>query len=136
MINSKTFEVPQQLRELAGKNIEQGRAACTQYSDALEQASGLWWAALPANEAASGFKAVHERSMNFAKENTEAGFTLAGELANATSVTSAFAIQSKYAQTQMQAYAQQLQELGRLMSGAMQNAQPKSGIPSKPKAGL
>jgi hypothetical protein len=36
------------------------------------------------------------------------------------------AIQSRYAQTQMQNYALQAQELGRLMAEAAQNIQPRS----------
>jgi hypothetical protein len=36
------------------------------------------------------------------------------------------AIQSRFAQTQMQAYALQAQELGRLMAEAAQGVQPRS----------
>ena len=46
-------------------------------------------------------------------------------LASAKDIQEILAIQARYAQTQMQAYALQAQELGRLMAEAAQNMQPK-----------
>jgi phasin len=120
------FEVPEQIRELAEKNVAQARAAYGQFMDAMSQAMGMWTQAMPANEATSGFKVVQDRAIRFAKQNAEAGFTLATELANAKNIQDMLAIQSRYAQTQMQAYALQAQELGRLMAEATQSSmQPK-----------
>ena len=114
------FEVPQQLRDLAERNVEQARAAYGQFMDAMEQATSIWLGALPPNEAMSGFK---ERAVRFAKQNAEACFTMASELASAKDIPDVFAIQSRFAQTQMQAYALQSQELGRLMVEAAQSMQ-------------
>jgi hypothetical protein len=49
---------------------------------------------------------------------------LASELANAKDITDAMAIQSRYAQIQLQTYALQAQELGRLTVDAAQSIQP------------
>jgi hypothetical protein len=125
MAQNQPFEIPQQLRELAEKNVEQGRAAYAQFMDALGQASSMWLGAMPGNGATSGFKVVQDRSVRFAKQNAEACFALATELANAKDVTDVLAIQSRYAQSQMQTYALQAQELGRLMTEAAQNMQPR-----------
>jgi hypothetical protein len=81
---------------------------------------------MPANDMTSGFKAFQERAIRFAKQNAEAGFALASELASARDFQDVIAIQSRYAQSQMQTYALQAQELGRLMAEATQNSmQPK-----------
>ena len=125
MAQTPPFEIPQQLRELAERNVEQARAAYGQFMDAMVQATGMWSMAMPANSMTSGFKVVQERAVRFAKQNAEAGFALASELANAKDISDVLAIQSRYAQTQMQAYALQAQELGRLMAEAAQNFQPK-----------
>lgn len=125
MAQTPPFEIPQQLRELAERNVEQARAAYGQFMDAMVQATGMWSMAMPANSMTSGFKTVQERAVRFAKQNAEAGFALASELANAKDISDVLAIQSRYAQTQMQAYALQAQELGRLMAEAAQNFQPK-----------
>ena len=118
------FEIPQQMRDLAEKNVEQARLAYGQMMDSIVKAMGMWSAAVPANEMTSGFKLVQERAARFAKQNAEAGFALAAELASAKDIQEILAIQSRYAQTQMQSYALQAQELGRLMTESAQKMQP------------
>jgi hypothetical protein len=93
----------------------------------MVQATGMWMGAMPANEMTSGFKVVQDRSVRFAKQNAEACFALASELANAKNIQDVLAIQSRYAQTQMQAYALQAQELSRLMTEAAQGAAQSMG---------
>ncbi len=126
MAENQPFEIPQQLRELAEKNVEQATAAYGQFMDAMTQAMDMWWKAMPPNEMTSGFKGIQERAIRFAKQNAEAGFTLASSLANAKDLQDVLALQTHYAQTQMQTYALQAQELGRLMAEAAQNLQPRS----------
>ena len=126
MAQKQSFEMPQHLRELAENNVEQARAAYGQFMDAMAQAASLWLGAMPANEMTSGFKAVQERGLRFAKQNADDCFVMAGELASAKDLQDVFAIQSRYAQTQMQTYAQQAQELGRLMAEAAQGMQPRA----------
>jgi hypothetical protein len=65
-------------------------------------------------------------AIQFAKQNAEACFAAASELGNAKDIQDLLAIQSRSAQTQMQAYALQAQELGRLMVEAAQSVQPSS----------
>lgn len=125
MADKQPFDVPQQLRDLAERNVEQGRVAYAQFLDAMAQAASMWWGGLPANEMASGFKVVQERSIRFAKQNADACFALSSELAQAKDVHDVIAIQSRYAQTQMQTFALQAQELGRLLTEAAQNSHPR-----------
>ena len=122
---SPSFEIPQQLRELAERNVEQGRAAYGQFMDAMVQVTGMWMAAMPSNDMTAGFKVVQERAIRFAKQNAEACFAMASELATAKDIQDVLAIQSRYAQTQMQTYALQAQDMGRLMAEAMQGMQPR-----------
>jgi len=118
------FEIPQQMRELAEQNVEQARKAYGQMMDGMVKAMGMWSAAVPANEMTSGFKVVQERATRFAKQNADAGFELATELATAKDIQEVLAIQSRYAQTQMQSYALQAQELGRLITESTQKMTP------------
>ena len=120
------FEIPQELRGLAEKNVEQARVAYGQFMDAMTQAVGMWSKAMPANQMTSGFKAVQEQATRFAKQNAEAGFALTTDLAKAKDIQEVLALQGRFAQTQMQAYALQTQELGRLMAEAAQGMQPRS----------
>ena len=125
MPEKQTFEIPQQLRELAQKNIEQARTAYGQLMEAMTQAMSAWISA-PSEAMTSGFKAVQERAIQFAKENADAGFALANELTKAKDLQDVLRLQSRFAQKQMESYARQAQELGRLMAEATRSASPKS----------
>ena len=108
--------------KMAEKNIEQAQAAFHQFTEAMTQAVGMWSKAIPANQMTSGFAVVQDRAARFAKQNAEAGFALASDIAKAKDIQEVLALQSRYAQTQMQSYAQQTQELGRVMTEAAQGA--------------
>ena len=116
------FEMPKEMREMAEKNIAQAQAAFQQFTDAMSHAMGMWSKSIPANQVTSGFAVVQERAARFAKQNAEAGFALASDIAKAKDIQEVLALQSRYAQTQMQSYAQQTQELGRVMTEAAQGA--------------
>ena len=132
MAQNNPFELPQQLRELAEKNVEQARNSYTQFLDAMAKAAGMWSAAIPQTEATSGFKAVQERASRFAKQNADACFNMATELAAAKDVQDIMGIQSRYAQVQMQALSTQAQELSRLMMAAAPNMPNMPGMPGMP----
>jgi hypothetical protein len=119
------FEFSQQMRELAERNVEQARATYGQFLDAMTQAVGMWTKGLPANELTSGFQAVQERAIGYAKENAEASFSLASDLASAKDVQQIFSLQTQFAQAQIQAYAAQAQDIGKMMAEAMQGMTPK-----------
>jgi phasin len=121
MAQNNPFELPQQLRELAEKNVEQARNSYTQFLDAMSKAAGMWSSAIPQNEATSGFKSIQERAARFAKQNADACFSMATELAAAKDIQEIMSIQSRYAQVQMQAYSTQAQEMSRLMMAAAPN---------------
>ena len=119
------FEMPQQMRDMAEKNVEQARNAYGQFVDTMTQAMATWTKGIPENKMTSSFKAVQDRAISFAKQNAEAGLALAADLAKSKDVTDLMSMQSRFAQTQMQAYALQAQELGRLMTDAVQSVQSK-----------
>ena len=116
------FEIPKEMRELAEKNIEQAQAAFRQFTDAMTQVMGTWTKVMPANATTSGFALVQDRAARFAKQNADAGFALANDIAKAKDVQEIFALQSRFAQSQMQSYAVQTQELGRMITEAAQGA--------------
>ena len=124
MPEKQDFQIPQELREFAEKNVEQARVAYGQLMEFMTQAVRAWSTA-PSTVMASGFKVVQERAIQFAKENADAGFTLASELAKAKDLQDILRLQSNFAQTQMHCYARQAQELAGLMAEAMRSSKPK-----------
>jgi hypothetical protein len=119
MAQNQYFDVPPHLRELAERNVEQARGAYCQFMDAMAQATSMWLDAIPSSNTTLDLKAVHERAVRFAKQNGEACFVFARELANAKDMQDVLGIQGRYVQTQMQTYALQAQELGNLMAGRL-----------------
>jgi len=109
------FEFPQQLRDIADKNVQQASTAYAEFTSASMKAMGMWFDAVPSNEATSGFKPLKEKAIEFANTNAEAGLTHAKELANAKDMQEILKIQTSFAQVLMQNYAKQAQELGQLM---------------------
>jgi hypothetical protein len=61
--------------------------------DALAQAMAAW-SKVPSNVITSGFKAVQEQAIHFAKENAETSFTLASELTQ--DLQNVLTLQSRY----------------------------------------
>jgi phasin len=122
MPHNPQFEIPPQIREFSEGNIERARTAFSQYMDATRKVQEMMASMVPVNPFTVGMKQVQDQSMKFAQQNIEAGLSLASELAKAKDLKEAMGIQSRHAQTQMQAYSLQAQELGRLVAGAAHNA--------------
>jgi phasin len=120
MAGKKQPEIPQEMRDLAVKNIDQARAAYGQLMDAATKAQEMRKSLVPTNPVAEGLSEVQERAMKFTRQNLDANFALANELAKASDLTEVLQIQSRHAQLQMHAFALQAQELAGLVNEAAQ----------------
>ena len=123
MYDKPQFEIPEAVRELAERNVEQARSAYSQFMDMTRRVQDTL--AKSGGAMASGVMELQSRVAKIAEENMEAGFTFAFDLSRARDLKEYLEIQQRFAQKQMQAYAQQAQELGKLLSEAAQKVQPK-----------
>jgi len=123
MPDKQMFDIPNEMRDLAEKNVEQARVAYGQFMEFMSQAMNAW----PSSGApeAGNFKALQERAVAFAKENAERSFSLASDLAKAKDMQEVVTLQSRYVQTQMQTFGIQAQQLSWLMADAFRNMQSK-----------
>ena len=94
-MTQNSFETPKEMRELAAKNIAQTQAAFQQFTDAMSQAMGMWSKAIPANQMTSRFTVVQDWAARFAKQNTQAVFTLASDIAKARHTQEVLSPQSR-----------------------------------------
>ena len=117
------MEIPEPVRQLVERNVEQSRSAYMQFADMAKRAQQMVTSSSGTMTQAA--LDIQAKALRFAEQNVEAGFNFASELARARDMKEYLDIQSKHAQRQMQAYASQAQELGRLMTEAAQKAQPK-----------
>jgi hypothetical protein len=69
---------------------------------------------------------IQSRAMRYAEQNIDASFAFASDLARARDLREYLEVQQRWAQQQMQNYAQQAQDLGRMMAEAAQKSQPKT----------
>jgi hypothetical protein len=125
MPQNQRFEIPQELRHLAEENVERARQLYLQFMDGVAQAMAVW-SAPSSGVITPGFDEVRERAVKFAKENADAAFTLAKEVAKAKDLQDLLSLQTRYVQSQMRWYADQTQEFGQLMAralGTMKEAQ-------------
>jgi phasin len=124
MYDKPQFEFPEAVRELAERNVEQARSAYNQFMDMARRVQDT--VAKSQGAMATGAMELQTQVAKFAEENMEASFAFASDLSRARDLKEYLEIQQRFAQKQMQAYAQQAQELGKLLSEAAQKAQPKA----------
>lgn len=124
MYEKPQFEIPETVRELAERNVEQARSAYNQFMEMARQAQNM----VSKSQGAMTQSAldIQSRAMRYAEQNIDASFSFASDLARARDLREYIEVQQRWAQQQMQAYAQQAQELGRMMAEAAQKAQPKT----------
>jgi phasin len=116
------FEIPAPVREIATKSVEQAKDAYGRFADAARQAQDMITKSTEVFTV--GAKELQEKALSYAEANTRAGFEAASRLVKARDVKEILEIQTQYARAQMETYAQQAQELSRVMTAAAQKAQP------------
>lgn len=126
MINNPAdFEVPSSVRDMASKSLDQAKDAYNRFMDAARQAQDM--IAKSTNVMTVGAKEVQDKAFQYTEANVQANFELANRLVKAKDLKEALEIQAQFARNQMESYAQQAQELSRLVAAAAQKAQPSGG---------
>jgi len=120
MADKLPFEIPDSVRELAEKNIEQARNAYSQFMGMARQAQDMMAKSPLIPETA---REVQDRAFRYAQDNIDASFNFAADLAKARDINEYLQIQTRYAQAQMKTYADQAQDLSRLMTEVAQKSQ-------------
>lgn len=118
------LEIPSTLRDIAARSVEQAKEAYTRFVDATRQTQDM--VTKSTEVFTTGAKEVNEKVLGFAETNAKANLEVASRLAQARDVKEIFEIQTQFARTQMETYAQQAQELARIMASSAQKAQPLS----------
>ena len=119
------FEIPQQMRDLAEKSVEQARTAFGQVLDATQKAVAQ--AAGAPFTLGEGAADLSRQSLAYLEENVAASFDLAQRLVQARTLEEVTALQQEFLQRQMMAAAEQAKTLGTMAGRAA------SDTPKKPK---
>ncbi len=121
MADKSGFEIPQSMRDIAERNIDQAREAYERFMDMTKKAQALTPTAT--GPVASGTDRLQRKALDFAEENMEASFDFATRISQAGDMTEALRIQQEYAQSQMKAYVEQTQAMTEAMTKLAGKAQ-------------
>jgi phasin len=110
------FEIPQQMRDLAEKSVEQARTAFEQVLDATQKAVAK--AADSPFSLGEGASDLTRQSLAYLEENIAASFALAQKLVQAGTLEEVTALQQEFLERQMKAAAEQARALGGMATKA------------------
>ena len=111
-MSNSPFEVPNELRDFAERSVEQARKAFEGFLTVAQRASGV---AGEAAKTSQGAKSVSAHVLSYTERNVNAAFDLAQKLVKAKDPQEAFALQSEYLKTQINALQTQAKELAGLI---------------------
>ena len=119
------FEIPATVRDLASKSVDQAREAYNRFLEAARQAHDV--VTKLTDVITSGApREINEKAVRYTEANLQANFELAQRLVHAKDLKEALDIQSQFARQQMETFAQQAQELSRLLAQSAQKANPSA----------
>jgi phasin len=114
------FEPPEELRDFAGRTVEQARKLSNDFFETARKATaGLNGAQFPPG---AGAQNIIAKWLDYAEQNTNAGFDHAARLVRAKDMQQAMQLQAEFVRSQFAATQQQLQELGTGMQPAAPGA--------------
>lgn len=111
------FEVPNELRDLAERSVEQARKAFEGFLDVAQRAAGT--ASDAANTTQAGAKSVGAHVLACTEQNVNAAFDLANKVVRAKDPQETIALQSEYLKTQLAALQAQAKELGDILRNSV-----------------
>jgi hypothetical protein len=124
MYDQTQFEIPAGVRDLAERNVVQVRQAYEQFLGLVTKAQETILKSQGA--ITTSVVEIQAKVLHFAQANIEANFRFATDIAKARDVKEYLDVQSRYAQSQLESYAKQGQEITRLMGAAAHKSQPRA----------
>lgn len=118
------FEIPASVRDIAAKSVDQAREAYARFLEAAKQAHDM--VAKSTDAMATGSREFNDKAVKYAEQNMQASFELAQRLVGARDLKEALEIQNQFARQQMETFAQQAQDMSRLVAQSAQKANPST----------
>ena len=117
------FDIPDQMREVADRSVEQAKKAIGQYLDATHEAVAK--AEGSARSVRDGAAEVSRQALAYVEENVAASFDYAHRLVQARTVEEIAALQKEFLAKQMASLSEQGKSLGAMMGHAATDAMDK-----------
>lgn len=114
------FEVPEQMRDMAEKSVDQARKAFDEFMSVTQKAVAQ--AEESATAVQSGAGDMQRKSLSYAEEHIDAAFNFARSLVKATDMEQVVALQQDFMRKQMETLGEQSRELSDRAVKAAQDA--------------
>jgi phasin len=125
-MQSTRIDIPEQMRALAERSVEEAKKAFEQFVEATQNAVAA--AEGSAATAAEGAGDIGREALAHAEQNMAASFDFARRLVQARTVEEIAALQQEFVQRQTEAVAKQSRELGEMIGRGAAAAAKKAKI--------
>jgi phasin len=126
MIASPTpqVEIPNEMRAVAERSVEQARLAFNNYMRAAEEAVSTFEERVEASQV--GALDISKKAMSFAEHNVLSAFEFAEKIFQAKDIQELVRMQTLFVQSQLQVLSEQVQDLGQTVSKAAMDSMKAS----------
>lgn len=118
------FDIPDQMREMTDKSVEQARKAIGEYLEATHKAVAK--AEGSVKSVREGAAEVSRQALAYVEENVSASFDFAHRLVRARTVEEIAALQQEFLQKQMASLTEQGKSLGEMIGRTATDAMDKA----------
>jgi phasin len=123
------FDIPNEMRAVAERSVEQAKVAFQQLMQAAEEVVSTLERGEPSQVGALD---ISKKAMTFAERNVLSAFELAQKIVQTKDIQELVRMQTEFLQSQMQALGEQVKDLGETVSKAAMDSKktPTKGGPS------
>jgi len=107
---TRPFEIPKEMRNVAGQSVEQAKLAFNNYLQAAQEAVSAFDQWVKASQVST--QGLCNKAMNFAQRNVLSAFEFAEKIVQAKDIQELIQTQTEFVQSQMQVLSQQVKDLG------------------------
>ena len=111
------FEIPNEMRAVAERSVEQAKAAFQQLLQAAQEAVSTLEERVTASQL--GALDISKKAMSFAERNVLSAFEFAQKVVQTKDIQELVRMQTEFVQSQMQALSEQVKDLGEVSKAAM-----------------
>ena len=129
MISTPQLEIPNEMRAVAERSVEQAKAAFNNYMQAAEQAVSILEGRVEASQGSA--LDISKKAMSFAERNVLSALDCAEKFVQVKDIQELVRMQTEFVQSQMQALTEQAKDMGETVGQVAM-----SGVKSSRKGGL
>jgi phasin len=104
------FEIPNEMRAVAERSVEQAKLAFNNYMQAAQEAVSTFEERVKASQV--GAQGISKKAMSFAERNVLSAFEFAQKIVQAKDIQELVRMQTEFVQSQIQVLTEQVKDLG------------------------